>query len=125
MPLPKRRDSWRRGRSLPWHPPRQRSNEDIVFFGGKVTYRCFPALKQCKGSKEGLLQLRASAPAAGCIPERFARARGHIGITSAPMQGACREGPQMRFALACGKIRNESDRAAIRAHFDARGWIHE
>src|SRR5438132_500039 len=23
MPLPKRRDSWRRGRSLPWHPPRQ------------------------------------------------------------------------------------------------------
>ncbi len=36
--------------------------------------------------------------------------------------GACREAPQIRFSLACGKIRNEADRVAIRAHFEARGW---
>jgi hypothetical protein len=36
--------------------------------------------------------------------------------------GACREGAQVRLALACGKIRNEADRTAIRAHFEARGW---
>ncbi len=36
--------------------------------------------------------------------------------------GACREGAQVRLALACGKIRNETDRAAIRAHFEAQGW---
>jgi hypothetical protein len=36
--------------------------------------------------------------------------------------GACREKPQVRLALACGKIRNEADRKAIRAHFEAQGW---
>jgi hypothetical protein len=36
--------------------------------------------------------------------------------------GACREAPQVRLALACGKIRNEADRKAIRAHFEAQGW---
>jgi hypothetical protein len=36
--------------------------------------------------------------------------------------GACRKAAQVRLALACGKIRNETDRKAIRAHFDAQGW---
>ena len=36
--------------------------------------------------------------------------------------GACAKAPKVRLALACGKIRNESDRVAIRAHFDAKGW---
>ena len=35
--------------------------------------------------------------------------------------GACREMPQVRLSLACGKVRNE-DRAAIRAHFERQGW---
>lgn len=35
--------------------------------------------------------------------------------------GAGREMPQVRLALACDKVRNE-DRAAIRAHFDRKGW---
>jgi hypothetical protein len=36
--------------------------------------------------------------------------------------GACREAPTVRLALACGKIRNEVDRAKIRAHFEAQSW---
>jgi hypothetical protein len=36
--------------------------------------------------------------------------------------GACREAPQVGMALACGKIRNDADRAAIRNHFEAHGW---
>jgi hypothetical protein len=36
--------------------------------------------------------------------------------------GACLEAPTIRMALACGKIRNETDRAIIRAHFEAQGW---
>jgi hypothetical protein len=36
--------------------------------------------------------------------------------------GACREDPQVLLSLACGKIRSEPDRAAIRAHFEAQGW---
>jgi hypothetical protein len=36
--------------------------------------------------------------------------------------GACREAPEIRLSLACGKIRNEADRAAIRTHFEAQGW---
>jgi hypothetical protein len=36
--------------------------------------------------------------------------------------GACRAAPEVRFSLACGKVRNETDREAIRAHFAAQGW---
>lgn len=36
--------------------------------------------------------------------------------------GGCRKAPKVRLALACGKVRNEADRTAIRAHFDAQGW---
>jgi hypothetical protein len=36
--------------------------------------------------------------------------------------GACREAPQVRLSLACGKIKNEADRAKIRAHFEGQGW---
>jgi hypothetical protein len=36
--------------------------------------------------------------------------------------GACRETAEVRLALACGKIRNETDRMAIRAHFHSQGW---
>jgi hypothetical protein len=36
--------------------------------------------------------------------------------------GACREAPEIRLSLACGKIRNEADRGAIRTHFEAQGW---
>jgi hypothetical protein len=35
--------------------------------------------------------------------------------------GACAEEPTVRLALACGRIRNDVDRIAIRAHFEARG----
>lgn len=36
--------------------------------------------------------------------------------------GACRDAPEVRLSLACGKVRNEIDRAAIRAHFEGQGW---
>lgn len=36
--------------------------------------------------------------------------------------GSCRPGAEIRLALACGKIRNDADRAAIRTHFKAQGW---
>jgi len=36
--------------------------------------------------------------------------------------GACRDAPEVRLSLACGKVRNETDRATIRAHFAAQGW---
>lgn len=36
--------------------------------------------------------------------------------------GACREAPEVKLSLACGKIRNDCDRAAIRAHFERQGW---
>lgn len=36
--------------------------------------------------------------------------------------GLCPQVPQMRLALACGKIRNEADRTRIRDHFGAQGW---
>lgn len=36
--------------------------------------------------------------------------------------GASLPGPDIRLALACGKIRNDADRTAIRARFDAEGW---
>jgi hypothetical protein len=36
--------------------------------------------------------------------------------------GACRDAPAVRLSLACGKVRNETDRAAIRKHFTAQGW---
>lgn len=36
--------------------------------------------------------------------------------------GACREAPTVRLALVCGKIRNERDRAYIKAHFSRHGW---
>lgn len=36
--------------------------------------------------------------------------------------GACCEAPTIKMALACGRIRNDSDRVAIHAHFGAMGW---
>lgn len=36
--------------------------------------------------------------------------------------GACRPEPTIRLALACGNIRNDNDREAIRAHFKAQDW---
>jgi hypothetical protein len=36
--------------------------------------------------------------------------------------GACREAPQVRLVLACGKIRNEGDRTLIRSHFETQDW---
>jgi hypothetical protein len=36
--------------------------------------------------------------------------------------GTCREAPEVRLSLACGKIQNEENRAKIRAHFEAQGW---
>ncbi len=36
--------------------------------------------------------------------------------------GACRANRRVCLSLACGKIKNESDRAALRAHFDKQGW---
>lgn len=36
--------------------------------------------------------------------------------------GACREAPQVRLSLACGKIKNDADRARIRADFEGQGW---
>ena len=36
--------------------------------------------------------------------------------------GACRAGALVNLTLAAGKVRNEADRAAIRAHFDGQGW---
>ena len=36
--------------------------------------------------------------------------------------GACCDAPTVRLSLACGKVRNETDRAAIRAHFAGQGW---
>jgi hypothetical protein len=46
---------------------------------------------------------------------------GRLGLQLA-QAGACRDAPEVRLSLACGKIRNESDREAIHAHFAARGW---
>ena len=36
--------------------------------------------------------------------------------------GACREEASVKLSLACGKVRNDTDRAAIRACFEAQGW---
>ena len=36
--------------------------------------------------------------------------------------GACRDAPEIRLSLAAGKVRNESDRAVIRTHFEKEGW---
>jgi hypothetical protein len=36
--------------------------------------------------------------------------------------GACQNAPEVRLSLACGKVRNKSDREVIRAHFIAQGW---
>ena len=36
--------------------------------------------------------------------------------------GACRDVPEVRLSLACSKVRNETDRAAICTHFKAQGW---
>jgi hypothetical protein len=36
--------------------------------------------------------------------------------------GACSKSPEVRLALACGKIRSEGDREAIRAHFKKNDW---
>jgi len=35
--------------------------------------------------------------------------------------GACRPAPEIKLCLACGKV-YEPGRAALRAHFQARGW---
>lgn len=36
--------------------------------------------------------------------------------------GACRPDPTIRLTLACGNVRNDTDREAIRAHFKAHDW---
>jgi hypothetical protein len=36
--------------------------------------------------------------------------------------GACRPSAEIRLSLACGKLRNESDREALRAHFKKNDW---
>jgi hypothetical protein len=36
--------------------------------------------------------------------------------------GACREAPIIRLALACGRIRNDADRATIHAYFERMHW---
>ena len=36
--------------------------------------------------------------------------------------GACGNAPEIRLSLAAGKVRNETDRTAIRAHFEKQGW---
>jgi hypothetical protein len=36
--------------------------------------------------------------------------------------GACADAPQIRLSLAAGNVRNETDRAAIQAHFEEQGW---
>jgi len=36
--------------------------------------------------------------------------------------GACCQTSEVKLALACGKIRNETDRKSIRAHFETQGW---
>jgi hypothetical protein len=38
---------------------------------------------------------------------------------------ACRPAPDIPLALACGRIRNETDRATIRAHFEGADEKHE
>ena len=36
--------------------------------------------------------------------------------------GICRDAPEVRLSLACGKVRSEQDRAAIRSIFTEQGW---
>lgn len=36
--------------------------------------------------------------------------------------GACLGTPKIRLALACGRIRNDTDRTAIRSYFELQGW---
>ena len=36
--------------------------------------------------------------------------------------GACGEATEIRLLLAAGMVRNETGRAAIRAHFERQGW---
>jgi hypothetical protein len=36
--------------------------------------------------------------------------------------GACRPAAEIRLSLACGKIKNKTDRIAIRSHFVNQGW---
>lgn len=37
--------------------------------------------------------------------------------------GLCRTDPKVILCLAAGKVRNESDRVSIHAHFKEKGWI--
>lgn len=36
--------------------------------------------------------------------------------------GACQPGPEVQLGLACGKIKTDADRAAMRTLFEERGW---
>jgi hypothetical protein len=36
--------------------------------------------------------------------------------------GACQPSAEIRLSLACGKLRNERDREALRAHFKKNDW---
>lgn len=36
--------------------------------------------------------------------------------------GACSPSPTVRLALACGRIRNQSDRIVLRSRFEQNGW---
>jgi hypothetical protein len=36
--------------------------------------------------------------------------------------GACRPKPVVKLCLACGRIASDTDRAALRRHFAAKGW---
>lgn len=37
--------------------------------------------------------------------------------------GACADSPSIRLCLASGKIARETNRTALKAHFDANGWL--
>ena len=37
-------------------------------------------------------------------------------------RGTCRAEPTVKLSLACGQVKNDTDRAAIHAHFKAQGW---
>lgn len=60
------------------------------------------------------------------MPQPLIVRTGHIVFNRLCLQlteiGACRKSATVKLSLAAGKVRNEADRNAIRAHFDAQGW---
>ena len=36
--------------------------------------------------------------------------------------GACLQNPTIKFALACGRIKSDSDRSGLHRHFEQNGW---